>query len=102
MNKIYLFCTATGEGTGNVRGSTVGGDVIGYALAEDGECLDTHLSSNWVYSQHDMGLTSNWKHEIYEKKYPNGYQCEWVDEKEFHRHEGFVAAMMKAVANAKD
>lgn len=29
-------------------------DVIGYALAEDGECLAQHLSSNIDWSKHDM------------------------------------------------
>ena len=70
--KIYLTCfPATGWGKD---------DVIGYALAEDGTGLASHLSSNEGFSKHDMGLTSDWKHEHYQKVYPNGFELVWVDD----------------------
>jgi len=80
MNRIYLTCFSTGTGSGCVNGSTPGGDVIGYALAEDGMCLAQHLSSNVDFSKHDMGLWSNWKHENYNKYYPDGWELVWIDD----------------------
>ncbi len=92
MNKIYLYCVALHAGSGRVNGSSFGGDVMGYALAEDGKCLASHLSSDEWYSRHDMGLTSDWKHSLYEKHYPDGYLLEWIDEKDLDNHEGFREA----------
>jgi hypothetical protein len=86
MSKIYLFCVATGRGSGIVHDSSVGGDVMGFAIAEDGTGLARHLSSDVSFSKHDMGLTSDWKHEEYEKHYPNRYELEWVDESELDNH----------------
>jgi hypothetical protein len=90
-NKIYLTALPLGTGSGMVRGSTVGGDVLGCALAEDGTGLANHLSSSAAYARHDMGLTSNWKHDTYAKHYPDGYLLEWVDDPE--THEGYQAAL---------
>ncbi len=84
MPKIFLWCVSLGTGRGWVHDSTVGGDVMGYALAEDGVALGSHLSSNKEFSKHDMGLTSDWKHEIYCKYYPNGFELEWVDDPDNH------------------
>ena len=78
--KIYLTCYPTGRGSGAVKGSSVGGDVMGYALGEDGHGLCSHYSSGKGYSKHDMGLTSNWKHDIYEECYPEGFELIWIDD----------------------
>lgn len=69
--KIYLTC---------FDGGFRRGDVIGYALGEDGQGLASHLSSGIEWSKHDMGLTSDWKHDHYEKIYPNGYELIWIDD----------------------
>jgi len=71
--KIYLTCFAGGFRSG---------DVIGYALGEDGQGLASHLSSNETWAKHDMGLTSDWKHEHYAKVYPNGFELIWIDDPE--------------------
>jgi hypothetical protein len=69
--KIYLACfPASNWGKDNV---------IGYAIAENGEGLASHLSSNIAFSKHDMGLTSNWKHDHYTKCFPEGYDLIWID-----------------------
>lgn len=91
--KIYLTCFATGLGSGNVKGSTQGVDVIGYAVAEDGHCIGQHLSSNVMFSQHDMGFTSDWKHDNYSKHYPDGYELEWIDEENLNNHQGWLDAL---------
>ena len=92
-SKIYLTCFATNTGSGMVNGSTRGGDVIGYALAEDGICIAQHLSSNSDFSKHDMGLHSDWKHKNYNEHYPDGWELEWIDEENLDNHEGWNAAL---------
>ena len=71
-SKIYLACFT-------VNNSVFAGDVIGYAIAEDGKGLASHLSSNETWARHDMGLTSDWKHDIYQEEYPKGYALIWID-----------------------
>jgi len=66
-------------------------DVLGYALAEDGTGLCNHLSSSVTFSRHDLGLTSDWKHDIYDKHYPSGYQLIWIDNP--GTHPGWQAAL---------
>lgn len=81
MKKIYLYCVAIHTGRG---------DVMGYALAEDGKCLASHLSSNEDFSKHDLGLNSDWKHDKYNSYYPDGFELEWVDDPD--NHEGWKKA----------
>lgn len=90
--KIFLTALATGGGSGAVNGSTRGGDVIGYALAEDGHVVASHYSSGVGYAKHDLGLNSDWKHEHYKKHAPDGYELEWIDEANLDAHQGWQAA----------
>lgn len=91
---IYLFAE---------KGGFSQFDVLGYALAEDGQGLASHMSSSIGFSQHDMGLTSDWKHNLYNAKYPEGYQLVWLDASELDAHKGFQAAyeLNKARAEAE-
>lgn len=89
--KIFLVAFPLGTGSGAVHGSTPGGDVLGGALAEDGRGLCQHLSSNINFAKHDMGLTSDWKHDIYATACPEGYELEWVDDP--LTHVGYQAAL---------
>jgi hypothetical protein len=73
--KIYLTCFPAGPGW-------YPEDVIGYALAEDGTGLGSHLSSNVDFAKHDMGLTSDWKHAAYTQHYPEGFELVWLDDAE--------------------
>ena len=50
------------------------------ALAEDGTHLASHVSSSEGFARHDIGLTSDWKHEAYKAHYPDGYELVWVDD----------------------
>jgi hypothetical protein len=102
MTKIYVYGVPTGTGSGAVHGSTVGGDVIAYALAEDGEGLASHYCSSMSFAKHDIGLTSDWKHDIYKKRYPDGYELEWIDYEALDSHEGFQKALESNRANAED
>lgn len=89
--KIYLWCVSA-EGWGPA-------DVIGYALAEDGTGLASHLSSCLSWAKHDMGLTSDWKHDGYRKHYPDGFELVWLEPEELSGHEAFNAAL--AINKAK-
>ena len=93
--KIYLYCVP-----GGIRPT----DVMGYALAEDGHCIASHLSSNETWSKHDMGLTSDWKHDHYAKEYPDGYELEWVPMQDVETHVGLNAALClnRALAEMED
>lgn len=71
LPKIYLFAG---------RDNSFGPGYAGFALAEDGTGICGHFSSSIGFAKHDLGLTSDWKHEYYEKHYPNGYELEWVDD----------------------
>lgn len=66
------------------------------ALAEDGEVLAGHVSSTVEFAKHDIGVTSDWKHEHYQLHYPRGYEVEWVDN--WETHPGFQAAYQKYLA----
>jgi hypothetical protein len=60
------------------------------AVAEDGCFLASHLSSHEEWAKHDIGLTSDWKHNAYRSHYPDGYELVWVDDAQ--THEGLQAA----------
>lgn len=90
--KIYMWCVPI-NGWGE-------GAVIGYALAEDGHGLCSHLSSNEDWSKHDMGLHSNWHHDTYQKHYPEGFELEWIDDTE--THQGFLKAFAINQKNNED
>ncbi len=89
--KVYLAC---------FEGGMEPGDVIGYALAEDGTALASHLSSGKFWSKHDMGLTGDWKHDTYAKHYPDGYELEWVGDPETHK--GWLAAFKLNKAKSEE
>lgn len=60
------------------------------AMAEDGNVLAGHLSSSEMWARHDIGVTSDWKHDNYAAHYPDGYELEWVDDP--RKHAGLQAA----------
>lgn len=72
--KIFIFINS-GRGTDMIGGS---------ALAEDGNFLAGHLSSHEGWFRHDMGLTSDWKHDKYAAHYPDGYELVEVENPEEH------------------
>jgi len=85
--KIYLAC---------LPACLRDDDVVGFALAEDGFCLASHLSSSISFSKHDMGLTGNWKHDVYAEYYPNGFELVWIDSPETDERWQKALALNKA------
>ena len=82
INVIYLACFQSKPR-----------DLFGYALCEDGVFLASHLSSSVEWLKHDLGLTSNLKHNAYAEHCPGGYKLEWVDNPS--AHEGWQTAYAK-------
>lgn len=87
MKKIYVYGVFTGRSAyGYIQDAEPCGDVMGYAidgLVEDqGEvkmtAIATHLSSGITWCKHDMGITSDWHHDVYDAMYPDGYELVWL------------------------
>ena len=68
MDKIFIYACAPKDG----------GFVISYAIDKNQETLAIHMSSSLEWAKHDMGIGSDWKHDVYKEKYPNGYDLVWL------------------------
>ena len=68
MDKVFIFAYHFGSGQ----------DVVACAMDKERNGIANHLSSNLTWAQHDMGIGSDWKHEIYAEKFPNGYELVWL------------------------
>lgn len=55
------------------------------AIADDGHVLAQHICSNEGFMLHDLGITSNWKHENYNAHFGEGnWRVEWVQNPAAH------------------
>lgn len=64
------------------------------ALGEDGSFLASHLCSSEGFMLHDLGVTSDWKHEIYNKHFGEGnWEIEFVPSGGIDSHEGLQKAL---------
>lgn len=61
------------------------------AISEDGEVLAEHCSSSEGWAKKDIGIGSSFKHDIYKKKYPDGYLLVWLDDPD--TEPGFLKAI---------
>jgi len=69
MHVIYCFSNGGSDGWYNAM-----------AMADDGHVLAGHICSSVAYMSHDLGITSNWKHENYNKHFGEGnWRLEWVE-----------------------
>ena len=57
------------------------------AIAADGTGLTGHVCSGHAWFDHDMGFSSNWKHDVYDKHYPEGWELEYVETTAIANHE---------------
>lgn len=69
------------------------------AVAEDGTGLAGHICSSAAFFHHDLGLTSDWKHDKYQEHYPHGYRLVWEDVHGGTHSEGCKRAI--AIGNAR-
>lgn len=86
MDKIYVYAIYTHEKS-CINDAEDCGDTLGYAMIVDGanySIIENHYSSGINWTKHDMGITSDWKHEIYKEKFPNGYELIWLGGFENH------------------
>jgi len=61
------------------------------AMADDGHVLGQHICSHELYMQHDLGMTSDCKHENYNTHFGTGnWRLEWVADP--RAHEGLQTA----------
>ena len=81
------------------------GDVLAFAIAEDGTHLSLHLSSDEGWAAEDLGMNGVWKegkHKEYAAYHPHGYKTEWVPSHEMASHAGLQAALEKYRAAHKE
>ena len=71
------------------------GDAVGIAISDDGIVIASHVSSSESWCKHDLGMNgkSNWKHDIYDKEFPDGWECEFVSLDNIDNHEGLQLAL---------
>lgn len=75
--KIYIFCNQKGcDGRGMWH--------AGYAMAEDGTPLASHVSSSHGFIRADLGnqrlgYKGFTRDKEYDAKYPDGYEVVWVE-----------------------
>lgn len=51
------------------------------AVADDGNVLASHLCSHECFMAHDLGMTSDWKHEEYNKHFgAENWILVWIDD----------------------
>jgi hypothetical protein len=92
--KIWIICTP-----GQPQGW-----MLAESLAEDGRGGPQHICSSLRFVPHDMGLTSDWKHDTYDKMYPEGWELVDVTGKpwaELLQIPEFAAAVEKNQARAE-
>ena len=86
MDKPKIYCFIKGGSSGWLN-------VVG--IAEDGHVLSGHTSSTREFAIHDIGITSDWKHEEYQEHYPDGYELEWIEYDDVPNHKGLNDAIEK-------
>ena len=69
------------------------------AIHPDGRILAGHVSSSLAFAKHDIGVTSDWKHNKYREACPEGFAVEWVEEPA--KHPGVTAAHAAALARGE-
>ena len=74
------------------------GDVGVMAICEDGLILASHTSSNEKFAKHDIGITSQRKHDLYAAHCSNGYELEWVESPSTHEGLKKASALSSQVA----
>jgi hypothetical protein len=96
MSKPKIYAFQTGGGLDR--------DVYGMALAEDGQVLTSHLSTNLDYLKGDLGFLETSmgkiKREKFAEHYPDGFEVIWLDNPQ--EDAGYMAALARNQAMFAD
>lgn len=72
MDKHEIYCFNNGGSAGFFEA---------LAIADDGNVLASHLCSHEGYMAHDLGMTSDWKHENFNEHFgKDNWILVWVDD----------------------
>jgi hypothetical protein len=84
--KIFVFVNGGAPGFLNVM-----------SIGDDGQVCANHICSHEGFIPHDMGFTSDWKHDHYNRYYPDGWELEFVPTSQVsaRSHEGLESAYAK-------
>ena len=69
-------------------------DWMGAAFVDNMGIIASHACSAPGWVPHDMGITSDWKHDTYDEMFPDGWEIEYAGEitvdafKEYARNHG--------------
>lgn len=73
------------------------------AVAEDGHVLASHICSHEVFMRHDLGITSDWKHDNYNEHYGEGnWELVWVDNTKEHKGLQLACERNEALGEEKE
>lgn len=72
------------------------------AISEDGYVVGQHVCSHESWIPHDLGVTSEWHHEGYQKHYPDGFEVVFVPYDDVVSHKGLQEAILKLESRMKD
>lgn len=84
-DKKKIFVLSNGE---------CGAGTVAIALCEDGEFLAEHVSGMEHYVPENMGIGTDWKHDIYNKHCGvDGWELEYIKPENKETHEGLKRAV---------
>lgn len=73
-------------------------DYWGFALSEDGELLTEEIAEDMVWIKYQLGLDgSESNHDIYKKKYPEGFDLVFIHEFDFDDNPDFKEARTRSL-----
>lgn len=70
LPRIYVTCAPQPSAFGDC-------DLLATAQTAEGVVIAQHICSSEYWVRHDMGFTSNWKHDAYSATYPQGWELVW-------------------------
>jgi len=98
-NAVYNPKNVAVEDLPTIYGFNNGGETGWFSavlIADDGEVMGGHICSHEDYMPSDLGIiegSRSDRHEEFRKKYPDGYQMEFVSTGRLRDHKGLNAAI---------
>lgn len=104
-NAVYNPKNVAVEDLPTIYGFNNGGEPGWFSavlIAEDGEVMGGHICSHEAYMPSDLGIiegSRSDRHEGFRKKYPDGYQMEFVPTGRLSDHKGLNVAIARNAAH---